>query len=101
MWVRGLKHSGQEGQRQAVLSHSVWVRGLKHSLVAKESAAAIVALRVGAWIETHYLLIILKDILVALRVGAWIETKLIMPSQESSTVALRVGAWIETIMKRR
>ena len=55
-----------------------------------------VAPRVGAWIETAY--IVLKDgeIVVAPRVGAWIETILSMRSFLNFRVAPRVGAWIET-----
>ena len=34
-------------------SHSVWVRGLKLSLFDGMSCGQIVALRVGAWIETQ------------------------------------------------
>ena len=52
----------------------------------------------GAWIET--LIIYLENMNVAIvapRVGAWIETSLIARSGTVDQVAPRVGAWIETL----
>ena len=37
--------------------------------------------------------------LVAPRVGAWIETKYIVNQEDATIVAPRVGAWIETIIE--
>ena len=56
-------------------SHSVWVRGLKQLIQTQQENAALVALRVGAWIETGQIVKGVKAYIVALRVGAWIETR--------------------------
>ena len=63
------------------------------------SALTMVALRVGAWIETSILALRPLYSRVALRVGAWIETDTYKRINWLLVVALRVGAWIETIAK--
>ena len=55
-------------------SHLVWVRGLKHQFIYKLNGWIKVAPRVGAWIETLQLNLLLQLRNVAPRVGAWIET---------------------------
>ena len=55
------------------MSHPVWVRGLKLAKAA-----------------------VLSGAVVAPRVGAWIETPLTMYHSSAHSVAPRVGAWIET-----
>ena len=52
----------------------MWVRGLKLGIYSCVPEADYVAPRVGAWIETACLIILLPLLIVAPRVGAWIET---------------------------
>ena len=52
----------------------MWVRGLKHQFIYKLNGWIKVAPRVGAWIETLQLNLLLQLRNVAPRVGAWIET---------------------------
>mgnify|MGYP003253748089 FL=1 len=74
MWVRGLKRGlGGRGQKRQP-SHPVWVRGLKLLARYIQIVYAIVAPRVGAWIETLHNCITTSLSFVAPRVGAWIET---------------------------
>ena len=100
MWVRGLK-PGESALKECsniIASHPVWVRGLKLVYILQKVGLAVVAPRVGAWIETCCswptrtettmshpvwvrglkLVYILQKVglaVVAPRVGAWIETK--------------------------
>ena len=55
-------------------SHPVWVRGLKLMKHLLSRLSAIVAPRVGAWIETRQIDKDYSQLFVAPRVGAWIET---------------------------
>ena len=55
------------------MSHPVWVRGLKYAHPAIAPREAVVAPRVGAWIEIGVLCRPILPITVAPRVGAWIE----------------------------
>ncbi len=57
---------------------------------------AIVAPRVGAWIETEAIRLRWLAMIVAPRVGAWIETCFRGYRSRHHPVAPRVGAWIET-----
>ncbi len=56
------------------MSRPVWARGLKPLSFPLAVMSALVAPRVGAWIETLTARGELKTLLVAPRVGAWIET---------------------------
>ena len=60
-----------------------------------------VAPRVGAWIETFVIDLIVSFYDVAPRVGAWIETLFLHSTNTDHQVAPRVGAWIETFVKRK
>ena len=53
VWVRGLKHNKTNVGVIGNTSHPVWVRGLKPSVIMRVESHAIVAPRVGAWIETR------------------------------------------------
>ena len=74
----------------------MWVRGLKLKYAVLVNPPALVAPRVGAWIETFLNYNAKIRSLVAPRVGAWIETFLNYNAKIRSLVAPRVGAWIET-----
>ena len=52
VWVRGLKRAGQDNTQRIIESHPVWVRGLKLEYAVLVNPPALVAPRVGAWIET-------------------------------------------------
>ena len=75
----------------------VWERGLKPKKAAPLVGEAIVAPRVGAWIETNQTVLTNGLVIVAPRVGAWIETDGIADLNGDVAVAPRVGAWIETL----
>ena len=57
MWVRGLKHAHTSTLVTAIMSHPMWVRGLKHYPYKGGAHYLRVAPHVGAWIETHNLLV--------------------------------------------
>ena len=61
----------------AFVSHPVWVRGLKPQGTDERITFVLVAPRVGAWIETYYIIVVRTINNVAPRVGAWIETRYI------------------------
>ena len=52
VWVRGLKLIVADHDVGTDTSHPVWVRGLKLTLLELQLSVALVAPRVGAWIET-------------------------------------------------
>ncbi len=60
--------------------------------------SALVAPRVGAWIETEGSGNERRIANVAPRVGAWIETVQEWTAYKRDDVAPRVGAWIETYL---
>ncbi len=70
-----------------------WERGLKLSIQPNAATTPIVAPRVGAWIETHERVDIMRATQVAPRVGAWIETTVseIAPSSLASLPAWERG----------
>ena len=57
----------------------MWERGLKLAVVGYYHAVSVVALHVGAWIETTEVVEQFVDAAVALHVGAWIETFIVLP----------------------
>ena len=83
------------------MSHPVWVRGLKLDYTRYLPQTQNVAPRVGAWIETFFIISESYLTSVAPRVGAWIETVTTVQTKSSCGVAPRVGAWIETSRSRR
>ena len=52
IWVRGLKHLSVLVRLRERLSHSIWVRGLKLPVNGEAFPGQLVALYMGAWIET-------------------------------------------------
>ena len=91
-----MKHAAYTKYIPSRSSHPAWVRGLKQLIGCLGNDKAIVAPRVGAWIETYHNILrrCLRD--VAPRVGAWIETWIGVSLLVVALVAPRVGAWIET-----
>ena len=75
--VRGLKRLIRPKEGGFNVSHAVCVRGLKRAKIRKEMIDQIVARRVRAWIETHWIALFMKIFIVARRVRAWIETLLV------------------------
>ena len=57
VWVRGLKLLPHVAVKTFPASHPVWVRGLKHRCREGTALPHLVAPRVGAWIETDWLLL--------------------------------------------
>ena len=69
---------------------------MKQTKTTIAAAAATVAPRAGAWIETVLSVAFILRKIVAPRAGAWIETRLLMKANSTKAVAPRAGAWIET-----
>ena len=74
VWVRGLKQSCLNRYSAQHQSHPVWVRGLKLEMQIDQHVLNFVAPRVGAWIETLFVILSGAGVRVAPRLGAWIET---------------------------
>ena len=81
-------------------SRPAWARGLKSAVECRRTYAALVAPRVGAWIEIVIDWTSAKLLRVAPRVGAWIEIAPSIWHDISHAVAPCVGAWIEIRTQR-